>query len=285
MDPMPVVALFHQLPLADRLNLGVRAPHPFLVTGEDRLRFTVRNGAAGVTVTLSGRFLTIDGEVRPLLYAVTPTTDFVATAIDFSLGDGWILNLTARASAGTPQAGDTFVLVDVIRGSGAAAVILGTLIGSFVTDVDPAAWPGSAVVSMGGGQGGLDAIAGADPAAGVEWSITVPAGARWRVRSVTATLVTDATVANREPSIVFTADGAVVASVPSGVAHVASQTRRYSWFPQSVRGAGAASLDVIVPIPALELRAGDTITSVTTALVAGDNWGAPIVYVDRLLDA
>jgi hypothetical protein len=279
--PTVIAALFHQLPIADRLNLGVRAPHPFLVTGEDRLRLTVRNGAAGVTVTLSGRFLTIEGEVRPLLYALTPTTDLVASTLDFALGDGWILNLTARASAGTPQIGDTNIVVDVIRGSGAAAIILGTLIAAFVTDAVPAAWPGSLVAASGDSEGTLDAIAGADPAAGAEWSIVVPAGARWRVRSVTAVLVASAAVANREPSIVFTADGLVVASVPSGVAHVASQTRRYSWFPSAFRGAAAASLDLAVPIPALELRGGDTITSVTTAIDVGDNWGAPVVYVER----
>lgn len=281
----PIAALFHQLAPPDRLNLGTRGPAPFLVTGEDRLRVTGRNGATGVTIAISGRFLTIDGELQPLSYDLVPPTDFSAGTVEFALGDGWILNLVARVTAGTPQDGETYALVEVIRGSGAAGIVLGTLLGGFVTDACDLAWPGSLIGSSAAGPGALRPIAGADPAAGAEWTITIPTGTRYRLRSVSAVLVTDATAANREVSIVVTAGAVVVASVASGVNHVASQTRRYNAFPAAVRGAAAQVLDLLVPLPYVELRGGDTITSVTTNLQAGDNWGAPQAYGERLLDA
>lgn len=285
MDAPMIAALFHQLPPLDRVNLGTRGPAPFLVTGEDRVRVTGRNGATGITIQVSGRFLTIDGELQPIAYDLVPPTDFSAGTVEFSLGDGWILNMVARVTAGTPQDGETYALVEVIRGAGASGIVLGTLLGGFVTDGCDLAWPGSPIRSSAAGPGALRPIAGADPAAGAEWTITIPTGTRYRLRSVSAVLVTDATAANREVSIVITAGAVVVASVASGVNHVASQTRRYSAFPTAVRGAAAQSLDLLVPLPYVELRGGDTVTSVTTNLQAGDNWAAPQAFGERVLDA
>jgi len=273
-----VSALFHELSIADRLTLATRTPAPWLVTGEDRLRLTVRNGATGVTVRVSGRFLTADAVIIPIAFNLTPATDFSASANDFALGDGWILNLTARITAGTPQTGQTWLVVDVVRGAGAVAVTLGTLLAQYLSASDAPAWPGSALLSSKDGAGAVSQIAGANPAAGAEWTITVPAGVRFVVQAITAVLVADATAANREVAIVFTSGGAIVSQPASGFAHTAGLTKRYSVFPGNVRGAGPAGQEGLIPMPAITLRAGDTMTSQTTNLQAGDDWDAPVAH-------
>ncbi len=279
-----ISALFHELTPLERVTLGTRAPAAWLVTGEDRLRITARNDAASVVVRVSGRFLTADGVVVPIVFDLAPATDLSASSIDYALGDGWILNLTARVQSGAPQVGQTYLVVDVVRGSGAVAIVLGTLISNFITAAAPSAWPGSIIASPTAEPGALVALSSPDPAAGAEWTITIPAGVRFRVRNIIATLVTDATVANRDLTIVFTCGGVVVQAATGPANQAASTTRRYSAFPGSVRGPAASAPESILPIGELTMRSGDTIASVTTGLVAGDNWGVATAYGERFLD-
>lgn len=122
---------------------------------------------------------------------------------------------------------------------------------------------------------------GADPAAGAEWTVTVPAGSIWRILSVQAQLVTNATVANRQAQfIVDNGNGTeiiFISETPSNQA--ASLTRRY------VAGAGLSRLDEGVAatvkqwsLPVgLTLTGGQRIRTFTAAIVAGDDWTAPIV--------
>jgi hypothetical protein len=125
-------------------------------------------------------------------------------------------------------------------------------------------------------------VQGADPAAGAEWSVTVPAGQVWIPRLVLATLVTSATVANREVRLLIDDGTTVVASIPSGVTHVASSTRDYTWMSTGgYRGAGSVALDVVVGVGTFALGAGWRLRSQIVALDAGDNWAAPRVLAER----
>jgi hypothetical protein len=122
---------------------------------------------------------------------------------------------------------------------------------------------------------------GANPAAGAEWSVTVPANQLWKVTSVTATLVTAVAAANREVSLV-TDDGAVITTTsPTGLTHVASLTKAYTWIAfLSWRGVGAQALNQVTGMGEHWLPAGHRIRTVTTNIQAADDWSAPVIVFE-----
>jgi hypothetical protein len=116
-----------------------------------------------------------------------------------------------------------------------------------------------------------------DPAAGADWTFTVPAGKVWEVISAFAVLVTDATVANRAARLVVGDGVATFLSIaPAGV-QAASLTYRYAWVAVGV--AYQTANGQVAALPRLVLEPGWTLGTSTEGLVAGDNWGVPSLLV------
>jgi hypothetical protein len=131
------------------------------------------------------------------------------------------------------------------------------------------------------GTGEYEVVTGADPAAGAEISVTVPAGFSWRLTAVSATLVTDATAATRRVGLLLD-DGATqlwAAQATDGQA--ASLTRGYSW-PNLGSYVVAQTTTIGIPGPdGFFLRSGSRVRTATVNFQAGDNWGVPVFYVER----
>lgn len=126
------------------------------------------------------------------------------------------------------------------------------------------------------------------PAAGVGgWSIAVPTGENWHVRSMKATLATSATVANRQPYCVISLPGTALdasqtvflgglsANVP------ASTTAVISWAKGVVAAQGAFATLFTAPLPDIWLPAGATIQIQTGGIQAGDQWSQLAIAVER----
>jgi hypothetical protein len=183
---------------------------PLYLTGEDELRLTVFNGAAGVTVTLTGRVLEF-GQTRPTPFKQTlvPATDRSASAIVLGLGDGWLLNCQVIVSAGTPLLGQTFARLSLVHGHTSGADELFTLAENYITAKQSVSYPGVNGTRSLDGAGALRSIIGTTPGAGAEVSETVPTGARWELIAFEADLTTSAAAANRLPTLTLD-DGANV---------------------------------------------------------------------------
>jgi hypothetical protein len=259
-------------------------PGSFYVTGEDNLRVVIRNSLASAVVTVEGRFLSVAGEVTPFVQTIAPASDRTAGTTDFRLGDGWILNVSARVTSGDPQVGQVYVRLLVIRGLGAAPINIGTLAQGYATNADDLAWPGAPIRSSVEGPGWIRTLTVADPAAGADFAATVPTGARWRPLAVHWQIVSSATAANRETALRLTDGTNEIAIVPCGVTQTASTTRRYSFFHTAPRGAGSVQLHVIAPMPRLDLVAGNTIESVTAAIDATDQISAIVIHLEEWIE-
>jgi hypothetical protein len=175
------------------------SPSQFFLTGEDRLRIVSANSLAGVSLRVQWRTATLGGDVVPSSQTHTPNSDRTVKQQDFELGSGSLLNVTVFAGAGAPVIGQTYVMVQIVRGEGLAAIVLGTILAGYVTAVQALGFPGSPIVSSVEGEPYLRAITGTTPAAGAILSESVPAGARWEVLTWSFLLVTNATAANRKP--------------------------------------------------------------------------------------
>ena len=257
----------------------------YYFTGEDHLRITSWNSVTSVVVTLTGRFLHLDGHIEPFSERHVPNTNRTAATDTFRRAEGWLLDLSAVVTGATPLRGQTFLRVDVVRGFGAVDTVLSTLLRGYVTSGQRLGWPGSPQEDPLDGQGALRSVAGTDPAANTEISETVPTGARWRLLAASFTFVTDANAANREVALVLDDGTTTLLTSPSGFTHTASLTRRYSAANLGAQTAPTQGTDRQILIPDLRLPAASRIRTSTTAIQATDNYGAPQLLVEEWLEA
>jgi hypothetical protein len=188
--------------------------------------------------------------------------------------------LTVRASTTGVKRGACYVKV-YLRIEGIIAGLLGAC---YITDTVRFMWPGGVTESSIEGPGLIRSITGTNPAAGAEISETVPTGARGLLKSLRASLVTDATVANRYPVLTLDDGTTVLDTYMVDSAQAASSTRAISWHPQTPIAVVVAT-GVGVPISDNRiLSEGYRIKTVTSGLVAGDNWGAPQLLVEEWIE-
>jgi len=120
-------------------------------------------------------------------------------------------------------------------------------------------------------------IAGPAPAAGADWSVTVPAGKVWRLVSVQATLTTAVAVANRSPRLIVGDGDATFLTIPPVAVQAASLAGVFDWLEHG--SAYTTAPDQVLSLPALVLEAGWTVGTSTTAIQAADQWSAQQLLV------
>lgn len=263
----------------------VVSPYPFATQDDDALRVTVGNSLVGCAVEVHGRLVTRKGDAVPFRYPFTPTSDRLPTSADFPLTSGFVSNLSAFAVNGSPLVGQTFVIVQIVRGSGAASFVLGTLLASYVTANQPIGWPGTPIENSIEGGGYIRTINGTQPAAGAEFRETCPTGARWQLLMVQAQLTASATPASRRPIIVWSLGGGQVGISANVVDVGASTAGTFNWQNGMVLSAPVFAGVNVAAIPnEMPMTAGDFFSSFTANLQAGDQWGAPRYTVREFLE-
>lgn len=184
-------------PIAPELLAALAAGRGLYLSGDDHLRITTFNAATGVTLAIEGRLLDEEGRVNVIGDRHVPNTNRTTANTIFRLPKGWLLDVSVRASVGTPLIGQCFAVVELVRGFSGAVAALAVLAQGYVTATPRLGWPGSGVRESVDGPGVLRSIAGTQPGAGAEVSETVPTGARWELLVAYLGLTTSATVANR----------------------------------------------------------------------------------------
>ena len=271
-----------QAPLEGRL---VPSPYHFLFTGEDALRVCVHNAVSGVVVAVHYRMQTPKGGTVANAHTFTPSSDRSMYEQEIAIGEGYLLNVVAFASSGSPRIGQTFVKVDVIRGRGTSATVLATILQDYITARQPVAWPGSPIRTSFDGGGVIRLVSGTDPPAGSEWSETVPAGARWQVLSICAQLTASAVAATRQPRISIESGGTYLLRFAGRASVGASQVLVVTWATGITPETVPQSAFAINYCPAtIILLAGDSINSNTDLMDPGDNWTGPRIYVREWLE-
>lgn len=272
------------LDLASSPGNALRPANALYVCPDDTLAVNVWAISATVTVQIRGRLMQPDGHVEPIEVTVPATNGRAVTTTTRFLGEGWLMGLTAVASAGAPAYAAAYVSVQLARGLTGAVVATQDLLSGYVTANVRQSFPGSLVGAPFTGPGNIRTIVGTDPAANVEISETVPTGARWRFISMRTQLVADATVANRTVALVFDDGANVYAHAASNFNQTASQAVQYAFGASGASG-GFYLLGAMVSTPGnILMSAGHRFRTVTTTLQAGDNWTPPIYEVEEWLD-
>lgn len=261
------------------------SPASFYVTGEDRLRVVSANSLVGVVLNLHWRHAEASGRTVANAQSHRPASDRSIASDDYPLGVGSLLNVTVFAGAGAPRIGQTYVMVQLVRGAGAAAVVLGTLLAGYVTSTQALGWPGSPIAGSLDSGGYLRQIVGASPAPGAENSEVVPTGARWELVSFHALLVTSAAAGGRQPRLLMTFGGTnaqVILPAPGTLGPSAAMN--FLW-TQGVPWQLGSLVDCLAPLATnISLSAGTVISTNTLTMNAADNYDAPVYVVREWLE-
>lgn len=284
-DPSSVTETIYPA-LAAPLQGGLApSPYNFEFTGDDGLRLTVNNSQSGVRVAVNYRVHRRENTSHASSFGFTPTADRAANTFEFAIGEGYLLNVSVFASSGTPKRGQCFIRLQVIRGNGASAIVLGTIAQGYVTAGRDLAWPGSPLENSTAGDGYLRSIIGTDPAAGMMMSETVPTGARWDVLALAIRLATDATAVTRRVEILYTDGINRYMRVANPATMGASDSQLFFW------GQGLPLTTLVEPganqaglISNLSLIGGHEVGTLVDYMQAGDNLAAPLLLVREWLE-
>lgn len=269
-------------------SLSIQAATPLYLSGEDAVRLTVFNSAAGVTVALRGRFLPAktspneqDPVVGPFQHELVPTTARAASVRTETLGEGWLLDWSVVVSAGAPLIGQCYASVEIVRGTKGNQLSLSWLGNGYVTANKRLGGPDSGFMDFLDGGGALRSITGAVPGAGAEISETVPTGARWELLAGAFTLTTSATVANRTPRLSLD-DGALVYFQASSQGVQAASVGVTYTFGQGLplQAIGADSRSILTLPNNIRMAAAHRWRTLTGLIQVGDQYSA-IQYLVR----
>lgn len=268
----------------------IASPFQFLLTGEDNLRIVSWGRAAGLELTIRGRFLpTGETQIASFLNTHTPASNGALRVQYYPLGDGVLLNLVVRPSTAAVLHGSCFVRVDLVRGIDGAVTQLGTLLRGYVDVSGGLAWPNSPLTAPSEGAGVITVAQGAVPAAGADPVLTMPAETRWRIIGVRGVLTTAAGGANRVPTLFLqqtTLDGF---AAESSLNQAPGAVGGHSWGPGATPATTAPVLNGggPLPVPAMLETGGvanSSIRTVTVNLAAGDQWTALTAIVEQWLN-
>jgi hypothetical protein len=262
----------------------IASPFQFVGDADTYLRVVSSCSVAGVVLAVQGRRLDQAGNLMAITEVHTPASNRSIVVSEYQLGEGALLNLTVFATSGAPLVGQCYVMVQLLRSTGVTAIVLGTLLGGYVTRTQALGFPGSPVVSSTEGEPAIRQVSTSDPPAGAEQVIVVPTGARWEPQALFVPFVTSAVVANRVPVFQFfngatvcevwplpfiTAGTTALISLAAGVPHdaIVLPGRFNAAMPQGIR-----------------LFSGAQIFTITVNMDPGDNYGPMNVSVREWLE-
>lgn len=251
------------------------------VDEDDTLVVDSWSSTSPAPLVITAVVVTPQGQVQTLSWTHTQNSNRTRATNYFPLAEGFLLSVIVDAMGLAYNRGQCWCTVGLQLGSGSVCVPHSQLIADYITGAARLAWPGGIIRSAPEGPGLISSVAGNDPAAGAEISVTVPTGARWRLVGLLATLVTDATVANRTVNLVIDDGANAVFRAAAQTAQTASLTVIYSFGASLPSQATAGGVSINPLAEALPLAAGYRIRTVTTNIAGGDNWGAPQLLIEE----
>lgn len=265
--------------VATRLSSAFSSPWYLRI--DDNLRITSYNALASVRLEIRYRMLDLNDNIVASQEAQVPNTDRTAKSSIIVTPDGWLLGGEVFVSGAAPNIGQTYVVVEIVRGLASSALPLQVIAAGYLSAKQPLPFPGVQITSSLDGGGALRSITGTNNGAGNEVQETVPTGARWELLAFRGVLTSSATVANRRPSLLFDDGVNTYFRVTSNQNQAASLTFTYDHAAGVTQVANTTDGLIVSPLPVgARLGAGHRIRTITIGLQAGDTWTA-IQYLVR----
>lgn len=250
----------------------VNPPALQYVTVEDFLTLTLAGATSAANVEVNIRIMQPNGIVIPLVFVALVVNDRVTRLNKFPLMEGYILSCTVSTLSGLNNNTYIYAVVGILRNPQTATAQYNVLCCGYVGNTFQISYPQGQLQRPTDGAGLAKPVQVANPAAGADWTYTVPASSRNRIVSLSATLTAAAAVANRFVSLIIDDGANVVAVIPSGITLVATIVNTYT-FADSVPQTAAFDLKSAAPLPSnIILPPAYRVRVTTTNIQAADQW-------------
>src|SRR5579871_4071724 len=154
---------------------------PALYIGvDDRLQVMGVSNSAGMILPITGRILLKEGRVLPFEFTVTGSTAYNLFSGQHQLAQGFLLSLEVTADDGAEDNVWTYAKADLVRGSVNSPLSFMPVMAGYVGQNMAFGFPRHRQQRPTDGAGLCYTIAVPAPAAGADWTYTVPANSRQR---------------------------------------------------------------------------------------------------------
>jgi hypothetical protein len=259
----------------------VQPPSSLYLTTDDQFRLEFNSSFVPSIMEFGARILEPDGEVIYYRQRLETTTARVAAVDVFDGLEGFLLGFQCVLISGAAGTEWNYGSVGLSRGAADVTRMFQVLAAGYLSLTTPLWWPGGLYRWTTEGQGFMRQIDGDNPAAGSNILEPVAENARWRLVGLEVSFVTDANAANRRFILQARRGGTVLFATAAAVVQPASTTFRYSvghW------GADSGNLDGRVAVNWPDhaiLSSDDELFTAVANLQAGDDFGAPSLYVEE----
>jgi molybdopterin-binding protein len=256
-------------------------PPAHYVEVNDQLQILTFANGGPLSVIVNVRMLGLDGQIHPLQFLGAIVNGSVPTITRFQLMEGFILSATVSVQSGLPNGNVCYASLSLVRSQFGVGNVYITLCAGYVQTNYQISYPTMPPQRTTDGPGIVTSLIINAPAAGADLTVTVPAALRWRLVSISASLTTSATVANRQPALQLDDGANVFALIPSGNTQVASTTATYTWGDGLVLSTAAAGQNTTASPGNCLLEAGFRVRTLTTGIQAADQWTAAWMHLAR----
>jgi hypothetical protein len=261
-------------------------PGAVYLTVDDNIVVNVLNPSQTVGVSLTMRILLPGGEVMPVLYQFPSVAASSSASTKNIPGvEGFLLSATVDAPSA--QRGALYVQVSVKRGRG----LLDQTSGDLICEGYPGglyllSYPPPTRDAPDSSAGLTRSVTVANPAAGADWSVTVPAGVQWVLQRVRAVLTTAAGGGNRTPDLqILDAAANLVLEAPGGANQAGGLTESWVWSTGATTTTTAGSTNMVNLPTNVRLLPNWVVRTVTANLAAGDQWSSIVLSVVEFVAA
>ena len=243
-------------------------------------------GWAAVTATninVSLRMLQPDGSIQTVFQPVNIAANGTTPTL-FLLRNLEGFLLSASVAAPGVFRGTLFVSLLVQRGVGSGDATLGQVfLQGYPDNFSTLGYPQQPPAAALDGRGAMQFQNPANPGAGAEFSITVPAGIHWILRSFSILFTASVAVASRIPTLIYD-DGAghIAAQAVAFQSIAASGVVQLTWAPGLVSVGIATAQQTGFPSE-LRMAPGTRLRTLTSAIQAADQYSSPVLYTEGFL--
>jgi hypothetical protein len=262
-------------------------PSSLYVQVDDVLRVAAASSQTNEVVTVNYRWLRAsDATVQYGQFTVAPGANRTISVTDQPMAEGFLLSVSCNAAVATTR-GQTFVrlfLNPKALGAGQPGYML---MADYVTTAMAPGHPNGRVVAPSEGPGNVVGVQLGIQPNGVDWTLTVPTNARWRIMSLLVALQTTPGGVNRQltPTITTNAGTMFDRFISGSQAGGTQFFYNFSELPMEINTASGGQTTVITPIPpGLILPSGSFMKPGTQNLLANDQWFLFNVQVEEWLD-
>lgn len=262
-------------------------PSPAVTTStEDFILILSRNTVAAQSYIVNYRYVDNRGRPGQNYFTHTPNTDRSLKQTSYRINFGTLVGLSIQGTQ-TARRGQSYAnaMIGYLDNQG-NAIGFYTLCRGYVQTEQYLSWPYGPQSNSTEGPGIL-ATNSVSPGAGVEITITVPTGARWRIIGLRFLFTASATAVTRTPSLLVDNNGANVHTAIAGAQFATVTANNNQQYSLSRAGftEGFLAAANIENLFENQLIQGGRIRTSTTNLQGGDQYSSVIFEVEEWLEA